>query len=153
MFLLDMVRKRMGFNETIQSVQALSAKWPQAIAKYVEDKANGPAVINALDKTVPGLIPVEPEGSKYARAAAISPLAHSQNIILPTPEVLPNVVRLTLECEQFPAGGHDDTVDSMTQAANRMLLHPLMDLDHDYQTVDDLISMGGDDPRAILGGY
>ena len=153
MFLLDMIRKRMGFNETLQAVRALSAKWPQAIAKYVEDKANGPAVINALDREVPGLIPVEPEGSKYARAAAISPLAHSQNIILPTPEVMPGVVRLTLECEQFPAGGHDDTVDALSQAANRVLLHPLMDLDHDYQTVDDLIGMGGDDPRAILGGY
>lgn len=153
MFLLDMVRKRMGFTETAQAVKALSAKWPQAIAKYVEDKANGPAVINALDREVPGLIPVEPEGSKYARAAAISPLAHSGNIILPTPEVLPNVVRLTLEAEQFPSGSHDDTVDSLSQAANRMLLHPLMDLDKEYQTVEDLFGLGGDDPRAILGGY
>ena len=151
MFLLDMVRKRMGFNETKQAVKDMTAKWPQSVAKYVEDKANGPAVINALDREVPGLIPIEPEGSKYARAAAISPLAHSGNIILPTPEVLPNVVRLIMECEQFPSGSHDDTVDAMSQAANRVLLHPLIDLDLEYQTVEDMFP--GDDPRAILGGY
>lgn len=151
MFLLDMVRKRMGFTETTRALKDMTAKWPQAVAKYVEDKANGPAVINALDREVPGLIPVEPEGSKYARAAAISPLAHSGNIILPTAEVLPNVVRLVLECEQFPSGSHDDTVDALSQAANRMLLHPLIDLDMEYQTVEDIL--GGDDPRAILGGY
>lgn len=153
MYLLDMIRKRMGFNETKQAVKDLSAKWPQSIAKYVEDKANGPAVINALDREVPGLIPVEPEGSKYARAAAISPLAHSGNIVLPTPEVLPNVVRLLLECEQFPSGSHDDTVDALSQAANRMLLHPLIDLDKEFTTIEDVLGTGGDDPRAILGGY
>ena len=153
MFLLDMIRKRMGFNETVQAVKDLTAKWPQAIAKYVEDKANGPAVINALDREVPGLIPVEPEGSKYARAAAISPLAHSGNIVLPSAEILPGVVRLILEHEQFPSGSHDDTVDMTSQAANRMLLHPLIDLDKEVQTLEDIIGTGGDDPRAILGGY
>ena len=96
-YLLDMVRGRFSFNRTVQAIRDLSAKWPQAIAKYVEDKANGPAVINALGRLLPGLIPIEPEGSKYARAAAISPFAHSKNIILPDPEVLPNVSELLLE--------------------------------------------------------
>jgi predicted phage terminase large subunit-like protein len=153
MFLLDMIRKRMGFTEAKQAVLDMSARWPQAIAKYIEDKANGPAIINALDREVPGLIPVEPEGSKYARAAAISPLAHSGNIVLPTPEILPGVVRLLLECEQFPSGAHDDTVDGLSQAANRLLLHPLIDPDKEYTTVEDLLGTGPDDPRAILGGY
>lgn len=154
MYLIDMIRRRMAFTATKQAVLDFTAKWPQAAAKFVEDKANGPAVINALQRTVPGLIPVEPEGSKYARASAISPFAHSGNIILPEPELLPNVTHLVLECEQFPAGAHDDTVDALSQAANRMLLHPLIDPDKEYQTVEDMFPEGGGaDPHAILGGY
>ena len=149
-YLLDMVRGRFSFNRTVQAIRDLSAKWPQAIAKYVEDKANGPAVINALGRLLPGLIPIEPEGSKYARAAAISPFAHSKNIILPDPEVLPNVSELLLELESFPAGAHDDTVDSLTQATNRLLLHPLLDPDAD--TID-AEYLGLSQAHSVIGGY
>ena len=154
-YLVDMVRRRMGFNATVDAVRTLSAKWPQAIAKFVEDKANGPAVINALNRKVAGLIPIEPEGSKLARASAVSPFIHSGNVILPTPELLPNVSHLLLEAEQFPAGAHDDTIDSMSQAINRLLLHPLINPEDEYQTIADMFpeAGGGSDPHAILGGY
>ena len=150
-YLLDMVRERMNFNRTIQAVRDLSAKWPQAIAKYVEDKANGPAAINALSSMLPGLIPIEPEGSKYARAAAVSPFAWSKNIILPESELLPVVSELTLELETFPAGSHDDTVDAFTQAVNRLLLHPLVDPDAEFVTPD---TVGwSSDVHSVVGGY
>ena len=154
MYLLDMVRKRMGFNATVEAMKALSAKWPQAVAKYVEDKANGPAVINALGRSLPGLIPIEPDGSKFSRAAAISPLAIAGNIILPDVSLLPIVQFLTLEAEQFPAGAHDDTIDAMSQAANRMLLHPLIDPDRQQETIETMFGYGeGNDPHTIVGGY
>jgi phage terminase large subunit-like protein len=35
-----------------------------AIGKLIEDKANGPAVIQMLGHEIPGLIPVTPEGGK-----------------------------------------------------------------------------------------
>lgn len=125
-YLLDMVRRRMNFNASEEAIVALSAKWPQAVTKFIEDKANGPAVINSLQKRLFGLIPIEPEGSKYARASAISPLAHSRNIILPTAELLPNVEELVEEAKAFPNGAHDDTIDAMSQGINRMLLMPLL---------------------------
>ena len=53
-YLLDQVRRRMTFTETIAAMKALSDKWPEAIAKLVEDKANGPAVIDALKNQLPG---------------------------------------------------------------------------------------------------
>lgn len=132
-YLLDQVHARMNFNDTCQAIKALSAKWPQAIAKFVEDKANGPAVINVLGQTVPGLIPIEPEGSKYARASAISPFAFSGNIILPDSSIAPWVVELTEECKNFPNGAHDDQVDAMTQAVNRLLLMPIIGGDDTYE--------------------
>src|SRR5262249_27217746 len=41
-FLLDQVREKLNFPKTIEAVLNLSTKWPQATAKLVEDRANGP---------------------------------------------------------------------------------------------------------------
>lgn len=124
-YLLDQVRRRMNFNETCEAIKAMSAKWPQAIAKFVEDKANGPAVMNALQNQVFGMVPIEPEGSKYARASAVSPLAWSGNVVLPTTRLAPWVEGFLMEAMSFPAGANDDQVDTFTQAINRVLLMPL----------------------------
>ena len=68
-FLLDQVRDRMDFPTTCRALETLSAKWPMATAKLIEDKANGPALIAQLKSKIPGLIAVEPRGSKEARDA------------------------------------------------------------------------------------
>lgn len=125
-YLLDQVRERMNFTDTCSAVRAMTARWPQATAKLVEDKANGTAVINTLQRTVPGLIPVEPLGSKYARASAISPLVESGNVLLPTAEILPGVSDTLEEAKNFPNASNDDTIDAMSQAVNQLLLNPLL---------------------------
>ena len=124
-YLLDQVRRRMNFNETIEAIKSMTARWPQAIAKFIEDRANGPAVINALHGQVMGLIPIEPEGSKYARASAVSPLVWSGNVQLPTVKLCPWVETFLQEALSFPAGANDDQIDTLTQAINRLLLMPL----------------------------
>lgn len=126
-YLLDQVRDRLTFTETCHAVRTLSARWPQATAKYVEDKANGPAVINTLQRMVPGMVPVEPRGSKYARAVAISPLVVSGNVVLPAVEIAPWIADLTDEAKSFPFGQHDDQVDGMSQAVNELILMPMID--------------------------
>lgn len=125
-YLLDQVRRRMNFSATCRAIIAMSEKWPQALAKFVEDKANGPAVMNALSTHVSGLIPIEPDGSKYARASAISPLVESLQVILPTEELLPGVSDLFEEARNFPNSSHDDTIDTMSQAINQILLQPIL---------------------------
>ncbi|MDI3330692.1 MAG: phage terminase large subunit [Micrococcus sp.] len=135
-YLLDQVRARMDFNRTLQTVRDLTAKWPQAGAKFIEDKANGPAVIASLAQTIPGIIPVEPEGGKVARANAISPFAHAKNVHLPAAALLSNVQDLRDEALNFPNGAHDDAVDAMTQAINQLLLRPLTG---GPQNIDELV--------------
>lgn len=122
-YLLDMVRDRMNFPQTLDAIRALSAKWPQAYAKYVEDKANGPAVMAMLSGEIGGLIPVNPEGGKIARANAVSAYAHAGDILLPAPALLPNVGELLEELKLFPASSHDDSVDALTQAVSQLLLY------------------------------
>ena len=67
---------------TVKAVHELSAKWPpHCAAKLIEEKANGSAVIQMLANQVSGIIPVNPEGGKIARAAAVSPLISQLNQI------------------------------------------------------------------------
>ena len=125
-FLLDQVRGRMDFVTTCQRFREFSAKWPQATLKLVEDKANGTAVINALRRIVSGIVPEEPHGSKEARAAAVTPLVEAGNVWLPSPELAPWVGDLIEEAAAFPTGAHDDQVDGLSQALNRLVLAPLL---------------------------
>lgn len=129
-YLLDQVRERLNFNATVHAVQQLTAKWPQATAKLIEDKANGSAVLDHLSKVVSGMIPVEPQGSKLERASAISPFVFAQNVHLPTAQLLPSVDELLEETKTFPNSPHDDTIDSLSQALSYLLLHDLADQDN-----------------------
>ena len=79
----------MNLPETIKAVLHTTAKWPDAKAKYIEDKANGPAVIQMLEKKIPGLIPVNSEGGKEARVNAVAPLMEAGNVYLPHPSIAP----------------------------------------------------------------
>lgn len=125
-YLLDQVYDRMDFVATCHAVRELAVRWPQAVLKLVEDKANGPAVINQLRLKVPGIVPVEPNGSKTARAAAVSPFVEAGEVHLPAPELAPWVGALLAELTQFPQSPNDDRTDTLTQAADRLLLSPLL---------------------------
>jgi predicted phage terminase large subunit-like protein len=119
-YLLDQVRGRMDCPATIRAVKKLSEKWPKAHAKVVEDKANGPAVIQMLRHEITGLIAVNPEGGKQARVHAVSPQIESGNVYLPLPSTTPWVDAFIEECAVFPNGPHDDQVDAMSQALLRL---------------------------------
>ena len=119
-FLLDQRRERMDMPATKEAVRAMSERWPKAAAKLVEDKANGPAVIQELKHEVSGLIEVTPEGGKIARAHAVSPQVEAGNIYLPHPTIAPWVEAFLEEAAAFPNGRYDDQVDAMTQALNRL---------------------------------
>jgi predicted phage terminase large subunit-like protein len=118
-FLGDQVRARMDCPATMRAVRGLSQKWPGTLAKLIEDKANGSAVVQFLQNEIPGIIPVNPEGGKVARAAAVSPLIEASNVYLPHPDYAPWVNDFIEECAAFPNGAHDDQVDAMTQALLR----------------------------------
>ena len=122
-YLLDQVRGRWSFVETCMQFRSFASRWPDANAKLVEDKANGPAVISALQRSVPGIIAVQPEGSKEARASAISPFCEAHNVYLPA--FAPFTPDLVDECASFPLSTNDDQVDALSQALSRLLLHAI----------------------------
>jgi predicted phage terminase large subunit-like protein len=119
-YLLDQVHAHLSFSQTLAAVKALSAKWPAALTKLIEDKANGSAVIDTLRHEIPGLIPVEPQGGKFSRASAVSPLIEAGNVYLPDPLLAPWVEDFVQEAANFPRGAHDDQVDAMSQGLLRL---------------------------------
>jgi predicted phage terminase large subunit-like protein len=117
-YLVDQVRDQMSFSATCRAVATLSAKYPRAVRKLIEDKANGTAVIDIMKKRVPGLLPIEPEGGKIARANAVEAIWESGNVYLPDPSIAPWVHDFIEELLSFNGdpGRRDDQVDAMTQA-------------------------------------
>jgi predicted phage terminase large subunit-like protein len=122
-YLLDQIRQRMSFSVTCKAIVTQKTKWPQIREILIEDKANGPAVIDVLKGLVPGIIPIEPDGSKLARAHAVTSYWEALNIFLPNEALAPWIKAYITEMTTFPAAAHDDQVDSTTQALRR--LYPL----------------------------
>lgn len=121
-WLLDQVRGRFTFTDTLAQVKALAARWPQASVHLVEDKANGSAVIDQLRHTIPGIIAVTPKESKQARAAAVTPYLEAGNVHVPAAALAPWVGDLVEEAAGFPNAAHDDQVDALSQALARLFL-------------------------------
>lgn len=118
-YLLHQVRDRMGYAATKRAVLALKARFPEMSAIFIEDKANGTAVIEELGAEVPGIIAVNPLGGKVARAQAASDYLEAGNCYLPDPEALEDagwVYEFIEEAAAFPRGTHDDQVDAWSQA-------------------------------------
>ena len=109
---------RLDFGPTMAAIKACHAKFPQAHAVLIEDKANGPAIISELQKEIAGVVGVNPEGGKLARAQATAPLWESGSIELPDPQLFGcNWIEDYLHniCT-FPKAAHDDDVDATSQA-------------------------------------
>lgn len=112
------MRRKMGFPETVKTIRLVKEMYPRALAVLIEDKANGSAVIQVLQKEM-FCIPVNPKGGKEARVNAVSPAIESGHVYLPTDA--PWVPDFVNEFSAFPAGSNDDMVDSTTQALSHML--------------------------------
>lgn len=119
-YFIDQVRKHMTFTEALQAFIDLSNKYPRALKKLVEDKANGPAVIDVLKKHVQGIVPIIPKESKVARAYAVTPMWEAGNVYIPSPLIAPWVKDYKTELTNFPVVAHDDQVDATTQALREL---------------------------------
>lgn len=124
-YMLDLSYAKRDFVDTVKAIREVTEKWPQTLIKLVEDKANGPAVISMLQAEIPGMIPVEPDGDKTARAYSVTPIVEAGNFYLPHPGLPPHLngwLRgFKHEAETFPKAVHDDRVDQFTQMLRRWI--------------------------------
>lgn len=114
-YLVDQIRAKMSFTETIKAIQVFNAKHNDKIAIYIEDKANGSAIINVLSNHISGIMAYNPgRDSKEIRAQAVMPLIEAGNVYLPQYEAF--TIPFVEECAAFPNGANDDQVDGMSMA-------------------------------------
>ena len=125
-YLLDLVNEKMDFVESVAAVRRMSEKWPKASAKVIENKANGPAIVNFLEKEIPGMIEFNPDGKKEERALSVTPYFENGNIRFPYPKEAPWVEELTRDLLIFPKGQYKDTVDALVQGVLYLMRKPIM---------------------------
>ncbi len=120
-FLLDRFRERTDFPGTVAAFLAVTERWPNATVKLVEDKANGPALMDTLRSRVPGIVSVAPDGTKEARMHAVAPYVEGGGLVLPHPAIAPWVQELIDEIASFPMAAHDDQADALSQLLRRVM--------------------------------
>lgn len=113
LYFVDRIHARLDLTGTCQGVRDFRKKWPSARQILIEDKANGPAVEQTLRKEVGGILLVNPQGGKYARANAVEPYYRAGNVWYPNEPWVGEVIE---EHVGFPAAKHDDDVDAGSQA-------------------------------------
>jgi predicted phage terminase large subunit-like protein len=172
-YLLDLDYERKDIVKTMQSIDRMTKKWPKAIGKYIEDKANGPAVITMMRTKLPGLIPVTPAKGKGERVNAVLPLWEAGNVYIPEEiEVSPGVWRKCLwantvieQCAAFrpeKKTQKDDIVDMCTQGLSQFMYVFIApqerELNIGYASEEELkdmgvISMAARRPRKTVIGW
>jgi predicted phage terminase large subunit-like protein len=114
-------RGRMGYADSKKAVRAMSSAWPDATAKLIEAKANGPALIDEMRYELPGLVAVENNDGVLEHAWAIQAFVEAGNVFILDTSEWPEAEDWLDEVCGFPKAGHDDRVAAFTQAIRRLM--------------------------------
>lgn len=120
-YLIDIIRGKWSYKETKEKFKIFCEK-NNAYNKYIEDKANGPAMISDLSGEIPGIKAWPSTGSKYMNIDKVQRLhlvsQDYENGLVYFPEgivlVGEFVDELTSFTEKGSATGNDDMVDTST---------------------------------------
>jgi predicted phage terminase large subunit-like protein len=139
-YLLAFYRARLEFPELKRQIVRQADEWkPHAI--LIEDASAGASAIQELKvSTRFPVLAIKAEGSKISRAEAVTPMFESGRVFLP--EGVASLSDFTEEFCSFPAGAHDDIVDSATMALNYLRGDPLGGLLRLYQEQANAIRNG-----------
>lgn len=145
------LNQHLDFPSTVAAIRTVKQLYPRATTVLIEDKANGSAIIQTLQREM-YCIPVQPIGGKVARVNAISAAIESGHVFVPDPAKAPWVNDFVDQFTAFPNGAHDD----MCFVAGTMIATPKGDKPIETLKVGDkvLTPFGVDTVvRAGLTGY
>ena len=118
-YLLDYLKEHLNFVQTVAAIRSKAHDYPDTWYILIEDKANGSAIINVLSSEFDNIVPVTPNGGKESRVNAVLPTIEAGKVWLPQYQAYSR--DFVDSCAAFPNGEHDDDVDAMSQALNRMI--------------------------------
>lgn len=119
-YLLDQVRDRWDFDQTVAAMKLVTKTWPESSATILEAQTLGAALASHLKKQISGIIPIHVKQSKELRAMSCIPAWQSKNVFIPLPEKRPWVRDYVSELTNFPNAPNDDQVDATTLALNQL---------------------------------
>jgi len=121
-YLIDQLLGQWNVLRTMDMIGEMKDRRARSTGIYVEDKANGPAILQILGDTIPGLIAWSPgSASKISRAEAVAPLVEAGNVWIPEDADAPWIGAYLSELGRFPLVRHDDQVDATSMAL--LILH------------------------------
>lgn len=135
-YITDHKGGRMTIVQNMDGIKDWAEKYPDATAKVIEDKANGPAIIQMLRTSIHGLIPVNPGTSNKAeRVNVVLPLMISGNVYIPDKiEVSPGIFEtctwadeIIEQCASFKPNKKvqkDDEVDALSLGLTWLMYLP-----------------------------
>ena len=91
-------------------------------AMRVEDKVSGTGLIQTLRREGVPVIPLQRDRDKFSRGHDAAPFVQSGNVLLPADA--PWLSEFLDESEKFPNGAHDDQLDPMFDAIDRVQRNP-----------------------------
>jgi predicted phage terminase large subunit-like protein len=117
-YLLALYRAKVEFPELKRQVAQQADLWrPSEIV--IEDKASGQSLIQELKlATTYPIVPVKIDRDKETRASAVTGYFECGRVLFPADA--PWLADLEDELASFPGGLHDDCVDAISQALNRL---------------------------------
>lgn len=121
LYAIDQRRGRWGIKKTIVNTVQLLGIWEDCCYVLVEDKANGPAVIELLKSKLPYFHEQPAKGSKESRVHSIETWVEGGHCNLPRNASW--TASFVKEFSAFPNGLNDDQVDAAVYAISRLTRH------------------------------
>lgn len=138
-YLIDKFEEQVGFIETLDEVTKMKDKWEFILFKskvsvpieiIIEDKANGPAIMEVLQLKIPGILPITPVEDKVTRMTSITTFIEAGNVLVPSLDTSDALVKHSWlpdaleELAKFPNVQHDDFSDSFSIGLRRIYVEP-----------------------------
>lgn len=117
------LNRHLDFPGTLEAIRSAARLYPNARTVLIEDKANGSAVLQVLQRSM-CCVGVNPMGGKVARVNAVSAAIESGHVFLPEPGKAGWVADFIEQFSAFPNAAHDDMVDAASQALQRLIYAP-----------------------------
>lgn len=120
-YLIDQVRGRWSFPDTLREIRNLTARYPKTEIILIEQAANGSAAIQTLRSEINGVLPVVASKNKLDRLRAVHNLIECEQVFLPAgAEFVDDLVFELTTFTGTSADKNDDQVDALTQALKRL---------------------------------
>ena len=122
-YLIDLVRGRWNYGNSKANFRIFCDKHPTASLKYIEDKANGPAMISEIQKEIRNII-AWPEKKEFKSLSKVERVLMTQPLFENGLVLLPKNISLVTDFQDELLGftesgsttGNDDMVDTSTMA-------------------------------------